>query len=705
VTDLRAKRVPLLSGNDPEQKREEIRQYFHNTFSLFESLHEGLASEDSFYLRADPLRHPLIFYYGHTATFFINKLTLAKLLPERLNPDFESVFAVGVDEMSWDDLDTRNYDWPAVAAVKAYRDQVRSVVDQLIATLPLQLPISWQSPFWPIIMGIEHERIHLETSSVLIRQLPLSAVRPSPLWPVCRDSGEAPVNELITVSERQVRLGKAFTDRLYGWDNEYGRHESQVTAMRASRYLVSNQEFLEFVRDDGYQRQELWTEEGWRWRTYQNACYPRFWRADAAGGANWKLRTMLEEIPMPWNWPAETNYLEAKAFCNWKAKKSGKPVRLPTEDEWYALRDGLGIPDQPEWQAAPGNINLESDASSCPVDRHRFGEFFDVIGNVWQHTETPITGFKGFKVHPLYDDFSTPTFDGKHNLIKGGSWISTGNEATRDSRYAFRRHFYQHAGIRYVESDAEIMLKENTYETDKLVSEYCHMHFGPEYFAVPNYPQACARICLYLMQGRPQRRALEIGCAVGRATFELARGFEQVTGIDFTARFIQVADRMQDQGRISYQLAEEGDLSAFHEHRLSDFGLDQFAPRTEFFQGDACNLKPIFTGYDLVAAFNLIDRLYDPEKFLRDIAGRLNQGGLLVLSSPYTWLEQFTEKKKWLGGFKRAGEPVTTLDGLQSVLSGSFRMVGQPRDVPFVIRETRRKYQHSVAQLTAWEKL
>ncbi len=106
--------------------------------------------------------------------------------------------------------------------------------------------------------------------------------------------------------------------------------------------------------------------------------------------------------------------------------------------------------DQPYWEKAPGNINLEGTASSCPVTRHAFGDFCDVIGNVWQWTETPISGFRGFEVHPCYDDFSTPTFDGKHNLIKGGSWISTGNEATRDCRYAFRRHFYQHAGLRYV---------------------------------------------------------------------------------------------------------------------------------------------------------------------------------------------------------------------------------------------------------------
>ena len=167
------------------------------------------------------------------------------------------------------------------------------------------------------------------------------------------------------------------------------------------------------------------------------------------------LRCMLEEIDMPWNWPVEVNYLEAKAFCQWQSAVSGKSLRLPTETEWYRLRDSVLDTDQPYWPVAPGNINLERYASSCPVDECAFGDFYDIVGNVWQWTETPISGFAGFEVHPWYDDFSTPTFDTQHNLIKGGSWISTGNEATRDSRYAFRRHFYQHAGFRYVESEAD----------------------------------------------------------------------------------------------------------------------------------------------------------------------------------------------------------------------------------------------------------
>jgi hypothetical protein len=134
--DLRNTRTIILNAGDADAKREEIRQYFHATYSLDEQLYETLASESAFYVRAEPLRHPLIFYLGHTATFYINKLIVAKITNQRINPRFESMFAVGVDEMSWDDLNAANYDWPTLAEVKAYRDTVRAVVDETIRTMP-----------------------------------------------------------------------------------------------------------------------------------------------------------------------------------------------------------------------------------------------------------------------------------------------------------------------------------------------------------------------------------------------------------------------------------------------------------------------------------------------------------------------------------------------------------------------------------------
>jgi|GEM_PF-4820190 len=79
-----------------------------------------------------------------------------------------------------------------------YRAKVRSAMLELIDTLPLNLPINWEGAWWAIIMGIEHERIHLETSSVLIRQHDLARVRPRSEWAPFQETGEAPPNTANT---------------------------------------------------------------------------------------------------------------------------------------------------------------------------------------------------------------------------------------------------------------------------------------------------------------------------------------------------------------------------------------------------------------------------------------------------------------------------------------------------------------------------
>ena len=195
------------------------------------------------------------------------------------------------------------------------------------------------------------------------------------------------------------------------------------------------------------------------------------------------------------------------------------------------------------------------------------------------------------------------------------------------------------------------------------------------------------------------------GCATGRASFELARHFQHVDGVDYSARFIDVALALANQDSFRYALPLEGELVEYCEARLSrhDLGREQ-AERVHFSQGDACNLKPRYEHYDLVLASNLIDRLREPARFLRDIAPRLRSGGLLVLTSPYTWLTDYTPKANWLGGIRENGEALSTHQALQRLLAAEFEELCPPRDVPFVIRETARKHQHTVAQLTVWRK-
>ncbi|MCF6301439.1 MAG: 5-histidylcysteine sulfoxide synthase [Proteobacteria bacterium] len=695
--------TPFILKGDASSKKKEIREYFHDTYDIYEDLFSVLKTDEAYYYRADSLRHPIIFYLGHTAVFFVNKLRVAKIIEQRVDSRIESMLAIGVDEMSWDDMNASNYDWPTVIEVMEYRKKVRKMVDHLIQKIPLKLPINWEDPFWIILMGIEHERIHLETTSVLIRQLPITMVKSQKSWQRCNDDVIPVTNFLQTVGSGTVVQGKKLPAETFGWDNEYGQLITEVEDFKASKYLVSNRQFLEFVEDGGYLDQSWWTKEGWAWRNFRKAVQPIFWLKK---DRKWYYRSMCEELSMPWSWPVDVNYLEAKAFCNWLTAKTGRPIRLPTEAQWYRLYDNCV--GQNSSNTKPANINLAKYASSCPVDKFMFGDqlqFADIIGNVWQWTETAIDGLDGFKVHPAYDDFSVPTFDGKHNLIKGGSWISTGNEALYESRYAFRRHFFQHAGFRYVESHKNIEQKFNAYETDELISQYLEFHYGDEYFGVKNFPVACIEhIIKKINKDSPMKKALDLGCAVGRSSFELARHYGQVDAVDFSTRFIRNAINLCEHGEVKYLNTEEGELSTIKSFQLNSLNLGSKIHNVHFSQGDACNLDKKYHDYDLVFAGNLIDRLYHPKQFLLDITARIKPLGYLAITSPYTWLEEYTKKQNWLGGYKDNGENTTTLDGLKQALGDKFELITEPEDIPFVIRETARKHQHSIAQLTLWQK-
>lgn len=191
-----------------------------------------------------------------------------------------------------------------------------------------------------------------------------------------------------------------------------------------------------------------------------------------------------------------------------------------------------------------------------------------------------------------------------------------------------------------------------------------------------------------------------MGCAVGRCSFELAKVFEEVVGVDFSARFVKNGVNMKENGVVRYKIKKEGGNDELKEVFADEYGIDgSIRDRVMFWQGDACNLKPYFTGYDLVVAANLLDRLYDPEKFLQTIHERLNNGGVLVLSSPYSWDEGFTQKGKWLGDDNKS-----SFDALSEILSEHFVLLSEPIDVDFVIRETARKFQHTFSQVSAWKK-
>jgi putative 4-mercaptohistidine N1-methyltranferase len=204
--------------------------------------------------------------------------------------------------------------------------------------------------------------------------------------------------------------------------------------------------------------------------------------------------------------------------------------------------------------------------------------------------------------------------------------------------------------------------------------------------------------CLDTAQLPPDAQALDLGCAVGRASFELARHCPHVLGIDFSKRFVEAASQIAETGSLEYNRIDEGNLTT-RLNAIAPTGIDR--KRVRFEVGDAMNPRRDLGSFDVVLMANLIDRLREPALCPSRLDSLVKPGGQLIITSPYTWLLEFTPSSNWLGGVERGGERISTLDGLREALDRSFDLK-MTRDLPFLIREHARKFQLSVAQASVW---
>ncbi|MCA6519255.1 MAG: 5-histidylcysteine sulfoxide synthase, partial [Pseudanabaena sp. M110S1SP2A07QC] len=294
--------------------RQEILAYFQRAWQIEDSLMKSLVSPETFYTNPDRLRNLLIFYLGHSAVFYINKLVRVGLITTRINPDFEVLFEIGVDPEKPDDISGifTSLRQAEVNAVWEYRQQVYDRISEFIHNMAIALPINQEHPLWGLMMAIEHQYIHIETSSMLIRQLPVDQLQRPESWQYAPANGYTTANEMIEVTGGTVRLGKPQDSNIYGWDIEYGDRTVNVATFQASKYLITNAEFLDFVKDDGYENQQYWHEQSWAWKVQHKIKHPKFWIPQ---GDSYKYRAMFDEIAMPFDFPVEVNHYEAIAYC------------------------------------------------------------------------------------------------------------------------------------------------------------------------------------------------------------------------------------------------------------------------------------------------------------------------------------------------------------------------------------------------------
>ncbi|MDB9453412.1 5-histidylcysteine sulfoxide synthase [Dolichospermum circinale] len=422
-----------------------LLKYFENSWEMEETLMKSVIKEETFYLNPDPLRNKLIFYLGHSAVFYINKLIQVGLLTNRINPQYETLFEIGVDPETPAELEEaiQGFNWPDVEKVWEYRNKARSEITAIINNTTLNLPIHQQHPIWALLMGIEHSRIHLETSSMLLRQLPIDKLQRPQRWNYAPSNGEIPNNQMREIPGGVVKLGKNQDDLTFGWDSEYGNLEVEVQPFLASQYLITNGEFLEFVQAGGYNNSNYWNAESWEWKQLYNVEYPKFWITQEN---NYRYRATFDEIDLPLDWPVEVNHYEAMAYCQWK----GKNTRLMTEVEW---NQALKISEDSRL-SNNYNLNLQF-ISPTPVgmfSENNQSAISDLRGNVWEWLSSRFYPLPGFQTHDLYPDQSAPFFDNKHFMMLGGSWATNGTMALPCYRNWFRPFFYQHVGFRIAES-------------------------------------------------------------------------------------------------------------------------------------------------------------------------------------------------------------------------------------------------------------
>ena len=415
----------------------------------------NIVRADSIDERPIPERHRIIFYVGHLEAFDWNLLHEDVLGLKSFHPEFDRLFAFGIDPVGGGLPDDQPSDWPALQAVRDYVSKIRAALDEKLADESLESCSANRDGFpldTLLNVAIEHRLMHVETLAYMLHQLPLD--RKLPQQELSDFATAAVVPRMIEIPAGTVTLGLPRLDETFGWDNEYEAHGVQVPGFEIDQYEVTNRQYLDFMAAGGYETRAYWSDEDWEWKIAQAVSRPVFW---TKAGDGWLYRGMFEEIPLPLDWPVYVSHAEAMAYARWAGKS------LPTEQQWhraaYGTMDGsegiypwggevpnptLGNFDFGHWNPTPVN--------AFPAGGSAFG-VHDMLGNGWEWTSTVFGPFPGFEPFLFYPGYSANFFDGKHFVMKGGSPRTAACMLRPTFRNWFQAHYqYVYAGLRCVNS-------------------------------------------------------------------------------------------------------------------------------------------------------------------------------------------------------------------------------------------------------------
>ena len=239
---------------------------------------------------------------------------------------------------------------------------------------------------------------------------------------------------------------------------------------------------------------------------------------------------------------------------------------------------------------------------------------------------------------------------------------------------------------------------ENIYESNRTLGEYLLFHFGSREEQFPwtegpldalDFPRRTVEELIDLTSSI--ENALDVGCAVGRSSFVLSELADSVLGVDYSSAFIDAAKTILESGELNYEFHEEADR--WNKGKAS---IDTKPNNLHFEVGDACNLRDDLGSFDLVHAANLLCRLPEPQAFIARLTELVSLGGQLLLTTPFTWLEEFTPQERWINGEDCAS-------ALKQILNPFFELEYE-KNMPFLLREHKRKFQYTMALGMRWRR-
>ena len=411
---------------------------------------------DALYDRPIPERHRIIFYIGHLEAFDWNLIAGHALGLGAAHMGFDRLFAFGIDPVDGGLPQDSPSDWPRLSEVSAYNLRVREGIDDILKNHSQTSASRWQYPQEVILnVAIEHRLMHAETLAYMLHQLSLDRkIVPHGYRTLGSQLSGPPIaSRMIDIPAGIATLGIPRGGDVFGWDNEFEEHPVEVPAFAIGAHKVTNGEFLQFVREGGYDDRQFWSVADWAWIKEQKIAHPRLWFERQN---QWFYQAMFEKLPLPLDWPVSVSHAEAAAYARFRG------LSLPTEAEFHRAAYGTqqGTEREYPWGDAPpdtgrGNFDFERwdpvAVGSYPDGRSAFG-LEEPLGNGWEWTSSPFAPYPGFEPFPFYRGYSADFFDGKHFVVKGASPRTAASMLRRSFRNWFQPHYpFVYASFRCVE--------------------------------------------------------------------------------------------------------------------------------------------------------------------------------------------------------------------------------------------------------------